>query len=362
MPTYKLNTEHNGIEIYFESKPPESMLQELRDNGWRWHSVKRCWFTKKSDKSLALAKKLSADSEEQKHAPSFNAQSAQTAEVRFEQNTGATYISTVTITKTRNEYHISSTNNQIICCDCGKFFSIHAINCPFCGCPMSYIVEHYFKKFDSNVLAEQKRKRESEIQRQQQADAQRKDSLIRKLKTECKCYRSAFDELKKLDMETFNKVIDRAFRVESTVGNTRFISSEDWFEMLLSSETIFQKCIKRAVEINKHINELDYNIVNNWDYLISLSDWEFEKYIREGIEKYRAKERKHIEDMCRWRGISPEKTAWLIDNGITVKELHSRFSYIDYASKEYRRYKFNLKDYIHLSAAEMQKLVASWVK
>ena len=365
MVSYKLVPEHNGVELYFDEKPSTSVCNELKAAGWRWHSVKRCWFTKKSDKSLALAKKFSADSEEQKYVPSsfnaHNAQKVQTAEVRFDQNTGSTYISSVTITKTQNECHISSTNNQIICCDCGRFFSVHAPSCPFCGCPMSYIAEHYLKKFDSKVLAEQKRQRELEIQRQQKAEAQRKATLIRKLKTDCKYYRSAFDELGKLDAETFNKAIDRAFHVESMVGNTRFISDENWHEMLLSSEMVFQKCVKRAVEINKHIDELS-NIRNNWKHMISLSDWEFEKYIREELEKYRAKEIKKIEDMCQWRKIPPEKTAWLIDNGVTSEELWHRFSYIDYASKEYRRYNFNLKDYIHLSVAEMQKLVASWLK
>lgn len=58
MATYKLNPEHNGIEIYFETKPPETVLQELRNGGWRWHSAKKCWFRKRTPEALQTANKL----------------------------------------------------------------------------------------------------------------------------------------------------------------------------------------------------------------------------------------------------------------------------------------------------------------
>lgn len=58
MATYQFVPEHNGIEIYFDVKPSEDVLEELRGNGWRWHRVKECWFTQKSDTAEAFAKKL----------------------------------------------------------------------------------------------------------------------------------------------------------------------------------------------------------------------------------------------------------------------------------------------------------------
>lgn len=360
MHTYKLNAEHNGIEIYFESRPPESTLQDLRDNGWRWHSVKRCWFTKKSEKALAFAKELTSNSEKHEEISQYSALSSQTQQVNFTQTQDSVYVSTVTISKSQSGFHISSTNNQIICCDCGRFFSIHAISCPFCGCPMSYVSEHYLKKFDKKSLAEEKRLHALEIQRQQKEAFQQKSDLIRKLKSNCKCYRSAFDELLKLDNNVFYEIIDRAFYIESTVGNTGFISDENWHAMLFASDSFFQRCIKRAVEINKHIGMLGPNVRNSWEYLLSLSDSEFEKHIQREIEKYQIKRKKDIENLCHQRGISHEKTTWLLDSGVTTHELNSRIAYIDYLSNEYRRYNFNLKEYIHLSSEELQKLVASW--
>lgn len=364
MTTYKFVPEHNGIEIYFDEKPSTSVCEELKENGWRWHRVKRCWFTKKSSDAEALAKKLCGEKPTEKaSAPQpASVSPTQTKEVSFQQTSGSAYVSTATIRRNEQGFWVASTNNQIICCDCGRFFSVHTVGCPFCGCPMSYIAEHYLKKFDSSVLAEQKRQRDLEIQRQRKEDAQRKATLIRKLIADCKHYRSAFYELEKLDMEVFDKTIDRAFHLESTVGDTSFISNENWREMLLSSEVFFQKCIKRATEINKHKDELDVNDKNNWEHVISLSDRGFEEYIQNGIEKHRAKEKKDIEEMCQKRGIPPEKIAWLIDSGVSAREVRSRFSYMDYVSEEYRRYNFNIKEYIHLSTAEMRKIVASWIK
>ena len=50
--------EHNGIEIYFYSRPKESVLDELKDNGWHWHRQKKCWFRKHSASNQRLAEKI----------------------------------------------------------------------------------------------------------------------------------------------------------------------------------------------------------------------------------------------------------------------------------------------------------------
>jgi len=42
--TEKYNKKHEGIELYFTSIPTKKERQELKDNKFRWHSVKKCWY------------------------------------------------------------------------------------------------------------------------------------------------------------------------------------------------------------------------------------------------------------------------------------------------------------------------------
>jgi hypothetical protein len=54
----KINEELNGIELYFNSKPDQSILTNLKSNGFRWSGFKKCWYTKQSDKALKVAAQL----------------------------------------------------------------------------------------------------------------------------------------------------------------------------------------------------------------------------------------------------------------------------------------------------------------
>mgnify|MGYP003296934649 CR=1 FL=1 len=40
------NEEKNGTELYFETIPTKAEREELKRNGYRWHSVKKCWYRK----------------------------------------------------------------------------------------------------------------------------------------------------------------------------------------------------------------------------------------------------------------------------------------------------------------------------
>ena len=46
--TVKENEEVQGIEIYFDTKPSYDIISELKENKFRWHNVKKCWYVKKS--------------------------------------------------------------------------------------------------------------------------------------------------------------------------------------------------------------------------------------------------------------------------------------------------------------------------
>ena len=40
------NEEKQGEELYFDSKPMYDIIKELKQNGYRWHNEKKCWYRK----------------------------------------------------------------------------------------------------------------------------------------------------------------------------------------------------------------------------------------------------------------------------------------------------------------------------
>ena len=56
--TLSLNNQLNGIEISFEAKPSVTILNALKEMGFRWHRVKQLWYAKNTPERLELAKSL----------------------------------------------------------------------------------------------------------------------------------------------------------------------------------------------------------------------------------------------------------------------------------------------------------------
>ena len=54
-----LNKEHNGIELYFEEKPNKNIIDMLKANKFRWHSIKKCWYAKKTENNMKVAENIS---------------------------------------------------------------------------------------------------------------------------------------------------------------------------------------------------------------------------------------------------------------------------------------------------------------
>lgn len=67
MTTYEINNEHNGIEIRFDSKPGEIIRAELKNNGFRWHKVKKVWYAKQTPERVKLAEQITAGAENLAH-------------------------------------------------------------------------------------------------------------------------------------------------------------------------------------------------------------------------------------------------------------------------------------------------------
>lgn len=50
-----LNNELNGVELYFEGKPMVEILNNLKDNKFRWNRTKKCWYAKQNENSIKVA-------------------------------------------------------------------------------------------------------------------------------------------------------------------------------------------------------------------------------------------------------------------------------------------------------------------
>lgn len=61
MAHYLRNTEKKGIEIYFDVKPSDAILTQLKVNHWRWLPTKGCWYNRYSTDNEFLAKELCTD-------------------------------------------------------------------------------------------------------------------------------------------------------------------------------------------------------------------------------------------------------------------------------------------------------------
>lgn len=40
------NEEHQGEELYFDEKPTQETINILKENCYKWHNGKRCWYRK----------------------------------------------------------------------------------------------------------------------------------------------------------------------------------------------------------------------------------------------------------------------------------------------------------------------------
>lgn len=53
--TVTQNQAHDSIEIRFASRPPQAVTSHLKDAGWHWNKTAKCWYNRRSAKTLAFA-------------------------------------------------------------------------------------------------------------------------------------------------------------------------------------------------------------------------------------------------------------------------------------------------------------------
>lgn len=64
MTRFEINKELNGIEVIFESKPAQAVIDSLKSNGFRWHRVKKLWYAKNTKERLALVESITGTKRE----------------------------------------------------------------------------------------------------------------------------------------------------------------------------------------------------------------------------------------------------------------------------------------------------------
>lgn len=221
--------------------------------------------------------------------------------VSIQQTTGNTVVSTLTITPNGDSYCINSTNNQIICCDCKKFFSIHAQACPFCGCPTGYVAEYYYSKYDPAVIRqreiEEEKKRQVEQRRlKQEATRNEKERLIQTIAA----YRhtSTYPTyelvhlkvlLEKLSISALKVAVERAETFEKLKAPFS-ISDDTYVDFLKKSNSSFQEMLIRAIHINMNKEVLPIIGDKEWNHIMALSFSDFDVRIAELMETHRLRQ------------------------------------------------------------------------
>ena len=55
------NLEKKGIELYFDEKPAKKVLKRLKEGGFRWHNLKKCWYAKENKDTLKVAENIKGE-------------------------------------------------------------------------------------------------------------------------------------------------------------------------------------------------------------------------------------------------------------------------------------------------------------
>lgn len=59
------NEEFKGLEVYFENRPNKNILDYLKSNGFKWHTIKKCWFAKDNEKNQKVINGLNGEHKEE---------------------------------------------------------------------------------------------------------------------------------------------------------------------------------------------------------------------------------------------------------------------------------------------------------
>lgn len=243
--------------------------------------------------------------------------------VSIQQSSGNTLVSTLTITPNGTGYQISSTNNQIICCDCNKFVSVHAPACPFCGCPVHYMADAYYKHYGAEAI----RKAQRQQQEQQKAEELKRQQAEKKRKHDIawECYLNnnkmrinwaTFEKLCLLESQIFDSAIGRAKFLSENYSTYPRMSDEQWQELIMSDDLTYNKKLRKLAK-----------------------DKQDELRLQEILKKAAEDEIKHnaiqAKDICKKNRISENTTDLLSAGQYTADEVQARIDAARYFARTY---------------------------
>lgn len=270
--------------------------------------------------------------------------------VNIQQSAGNTFVSTLTIMPNSAGYQISSTNNQIICCDCNKFISIHAPACPFCGCPVHYMADTYYKHYGAEAIRKaqqqhQEQQNAEELKRQQ-AEKERRNAIARK------CYLNAnephrdwnwFEKLCLLEIDVFEQAIKRAEFLSQNFQYYPRISDVEWYTLIISDELSYRK---NLIKLKQDKQEECARAM--------IADKASDASSKINILR--------IKDVCKKSGLSEEIITHFLDGCYSADEVQARIDAARYFAKTYPHLKLDEERLMLLSVEQIKNRVNSLSK
>ena len=270
--------------------------------------------------------------------------------VSIQQSAGNAFVSTLTITPNGAGYQISSTNNQIICCDCNKFISIHAPACPFCGCPLHYMADTYYKRYGAEAI--QKAQRQQQEQQKveelkwQQAEKKRKHDIA------WKCYTNKnnkygnwayYEKLCLLDSDVFDRAIERTKFLNENLGTYPSLTGKEWYELITSDNLTYNQKLRKLAQ----------------DKQEELKRQEIQKKAAEAAIKNNVIQAK---DVCKKNHVSEHMTELLSGGQYTADEVQARIDAARYFARTYPHLNLDEEQFMLLPVAETKSIVYSLLK
>ena len=261
--------------------------------------------------------------------------------VSITQSMGTTYVSTLTITPINQGYQINSTNNQIICCDCNRFFSVHTQACPFCGCPTHFVADIYYKRYDAATVKEQQQKEAESKKRNQEY----KHDIVWDCYYKSKPRRNLnyFLQLECLDMATFNRVIERVRYIQNNHNAFQSLSDEEWYSLITSSDMVYTS--KTAKLIKDHADETDRQ--------------EIHRKVKDAQEKIRQLK---IDALCKKHCVSESTRNFFVKQYNSVTDVQAQLETADYYCEKYPHIFPNREDLIDRSVESMKRKIEKRLK
>lgn len=288
-----------------------------------------------------------------------------------QQTMGDSYVSTLTVTKNDQGLSVTSTNNQIICCDCRMFFSIHVPACPRCGCPMNCIAQYYYDNFQDTPPSPPLPPTKPRPKIKKQTEKEYREEISYELSQKCNVPFSICYEIEKLDRQAFDDAVARIKALHAQGFLNKF-DKYDILTLATGDKSTFDKVLNRIKEC-KSRKDLPTITQFEWWFLWRSNDDEYSARIsrlaneKMAREKRRAEE--HAAEQAKLKAAAKEKfKSFCIRHNLSdaeivrlTRERNDLMQKIEIFSTLEELYgkQLDFLSYYNLSSAELKKLFES---